>query len=86
MNAALLYVVRNLLRRRTRTVLGALGIFLTLALLTAIQIGLDSVSISYIDLVALQAGKADLVISKPGGDPLNPLPFDPTEEIGRAHV
>src|ERR1035437_3679557 len=77
MNAALLYVVRNLLRRRTRTVLGALGIFLTLALLTAIQIGLDSVSISYLDLVALQAGKADLVIAKPGGDPLNPLPFDP---------
>ena len=83
MNAALLYVVRNLLRRRTRTVLGALGIFLTLALLTAIQIGLDSVSISYIDLVALQAGKADLVISKPGGDPLNPLPFDPTEVRAR---
>ncbi len=83
MNATLLYVVRNLLRRRTRTVLGALGIFLTLALLTAIQIGLDSVSISYIDLVALQAGKADLVISKPGGDPLNPLPFDPAEVRSR---
>jgi putative ABC transport system permease protein len=83
MNASLVYVLRNLGRRRTRTVIGALGIFLTLALLTAIQIGLDSVSISYLDLVALQAGKADLVISKKGGDWANPTPFDP-KEVQRA--
>jgi len=77
MTASLLYVIRNLLRRRTRTVIGALGIFLTIALLTAIQIGLDSVSVSYIDLVALQAGKADILIGKPGSDPLNPQSFQP---------
>jgi putative ABC transport system permease protein len=78
MNAVWIYIIRNLRRRRSRTVIGALGIFLTLALLTAIQIGLDSVSISYIDLVALQAGKADIVIGRPGGDPLNPPSFNPT--------
>ena len=77
MSAWLRYVFRNLARRRLRTVAGVLGIFLTLALLSAIQIGLDSVSTSYTDLVALQAGKADLLISAPGGHLLKPEPFDP---------
>jgi len=83
MNAWLLYVLRNLRRRRTRTIIGALGIFLTIGLLTAIQIGLDSVSMSYIDLVALQAGKADIIVSRPGGDFLNAQPFDPAEVSSR---
>jgi putative ABC transport system permease protein len=79
MTASWLYVLRNLGRRQTRTVIGALGIFLTLALLTAIEIGLDSVSTSYLDLVALQAGKADLVITGEGGDALSPTAFDPAD-------
>ncbi len=79
MSASLRYIARNLLRRPTRTALGALGICLTLALLTAIQVGLDSVSISYIDLVALQAGKADLIITRAGGDPFNPQAFSPAD-------
>ncbi|HOW73825.1 MAG TPA: FtsX-like permease family protein [Phycisphaerae bacterium] len=79
MNAAFAYICRNLARRRTRTVVGTLGIFLTIALLTAIHVGLDSVSTSYIDLVALQAGKADLLISKAGSDPFNPAAFDALE-------
>jgi ABC-type lipoprotein release transport system permease subunit len=79
MSASLRYILRNLARRRTRTVMGALGICLTLALLTAIQVGLDSVSISYIDLVALQAGKADLIITAAGGDAFNPQGFAPGE-------
>ena len=79
MSTTLLYVLRNLGRRRSRTILGALGIFLTLALLTAVQVGLDSVSISYIDLVSLQAGKADILITRPGGDAFNPPAFDPAE-------
>ncbi|MGA2658250.1 MAG: FtsX-like permease family protein [Verrucomicrobiota bacterium] len=83
MSTTLLYVLRNLGRRRTRAILGALGIFLTLALLTAVQVGLDSVSISYIDLVSLQAGKADLLITRPGGDPFNPPAFDPAEIIAK---
>lgn len=79
MSATLSYLLRNLLRRRSRTVIGALGICLTIALLTAIQVGLDSISISYIDLVALQAGKADLTIARAGGDPFNPVPFSAAE-------
>ncbi len=77
MIASLRYVGRNLGRRRTRTLLGALGIFLTLALLTAIQIGIDSVSVSYTDLVALQAGKADLIITLRDSHWLRPEPFAP---------
>lgn len=77
MNASLRYVVRNFARRRLRTAAGALGIFLTLALLVAIQTGLDSVSTSYTDLVALQAGKADLLITAKGGHLFRTEPFDP---------
>ena len=79
MKAWLHYVVRNLGRRRTRTFLGILGIFLTLSFLTAIQIGLDSVSSSYTDLAALQAGKADLIVTAEGGDLLRPEAFPPRE-------
>lgn len=75
MKASLHYVVRNLGRRRLRTLLGILGVFLTLAFLTAIQIGLDSVASSYTDLAALQAGKADLVVTAEGGTFLKPEPF-----------
>ncbi len=83
MSTTLLYVLRNLGRRRARAIIGVLGIFLTLALLTAVQVGLDSVSISYIDLVSLQAGKADILITRPGGDPFNPPAFDPAEIIAK---
>ena len=55
MNASLRDVFRNFGRRRLRTAAGALGVFLTIALLVAIQIGLHSVSTSYTDPVALQA-------------------------------
>lgn len=79
MIASLRYVARNLGRRRTRTLLGALGIFLTLALLTAIQIGLDSIAVSYTDLVALQAGKADLIITLQDSNWLQPDSFAPGE-------
>lgn len=79
MIASLRYVMRNLGRRRTRTILGGAGIFLTIALLTAIQIGLDSVSTSYTGLVALQAGKADVVISTADASLLSPEPFLPAE-------
>ena len=77
MNASLRYVFRNFDRRRLRTTAGALGIFLTIALLVAIQIGLESVSTSYTDLVALQAGKADILITPKGGHLFNPEPFAP---------
>ncbi|MBI4612642.1 MAG: ABC transporter permease [Planctomycetes bacterium] len=85
MTSSLRYVLRGLLRRRTRTVMGVLGIFLTASFLTTIQIGLDSVSLSYIDLVALQAGKADIKITAGEGNAFRPEPFDPgpvLEELG----
>lgn len=72
-------ILRNLTRRRTRTLLGVLGILITLALVTTIQVALDSVSVSFLDLVSLQAGRADLVITRKDGDPYNPTPFDPAE-------
>ncbi len=90
MKASVHYVVRNLGRRRTRTVLGIGGIFLTISLLTAIQIGLESVSGSYTDLAALQAGKADIVVTAEGGSLLKPEPFaeaDVRRKLeGNAHV
>lgn len=79
MSATLHYVVRNLGRRRTRTLLGLAGVFLTLAFLSAIQVGLDSVAGSYTDLAALQAGRADLIITAEGGSPLRPEPFPETD-------
>lgn len=75
MKASLHYVLRNLGRRRTRSLLGILGIFLTLSFLTAIQIGLDSVAGSYTNLAALQAGKADVIVSAEGGTLVRPEPF-----------
>ncbi len=81
---SLRYVLRNLARRRSRTVLGALGILLTIGFLTAIQIGLDSVSTSYVDLVSLAAGKADIVIGLEGTSAWKPRPFDPKEAMERA--
>lgn len=80
---SLRYVLRNLSRRRSRTLLGALGIFLTIALLSAIQVGLDSVSVSYVDLVALQAGKADMVIQEKDSEPFRPKAFDPAAVLDK---
>jgi ABC-type antimicrobial peptide transport system permease subunit len=77
MTAWLRYVLRHLARQRLRTASGAVGVFITLALLTALEVGLDSVSGSYTDLVALQAGKADLIVTAPGGQWYRPEPFDP---------
>jgi len=37
--------------------MGILGVFCTLALLTAVHVGLESVAVSYVDLVSLQAAR-----------------------------
>jgi putative ABC transport system permease protein len=83
MNASLAYILRNLGRQRVRTALGVFGIFLTCALLTTIQIGLNSVSTAYVDLVSLQAGQADVIIRLPGGSLFAPLPFKENEVRGK---
>ncbi|MHC4600461.1 MAG: FtsX-like permease family protein, partial [Planctomycetota bacterium] len=56
------FLWRNAGRRKGRFLLGALGVFVGVTLLTAIQVGLDSLSLAYIDFATLMAGKADAVI------------------------
>src|SRR5882672_1603428 len=73
------YVLRNFARRKTRTLMGVLGVFCTLALLTAVHVGLESVAVSYVDLVSLHAGKADIVIRREGSEWFRPEAFDPAE-------
>ncbi len=70
------YVLRNFARRKTRAAMGILGVFCTLALLTSVHVGLESVAVSYIDLVSLHAGKADIVIRKEGSEWFRPDSFD----------
>jgi len=70
------YVLRNFARRKTRAAMGVLGVFCTLALLTAVHVGLESVAVSYVDLVSLHAGKADIVIRKEGSEWFRPDSFD----------
>ncbi len=70
------YVLRNFARRKTRAAMGILGVFCTLALLTAVHVGLESVAVSYVDLVSLHAGKADIVIRRDGSDWFRPEAFD----------
>ena len=72
----LTYVLRNFARRKTRAAMGILGVFCTLALLTAVHVGLESVAVSYVDLVSLHAGKADIVIRREGSDWFRPESFD----------
>ncbi len=73
----LTYVLRNFARRKTRAAMGILGVFCTLALLTAVHVGLESVAVSYVDLVSLHAGKADIVIRREGSEWFRPEAFDP---------
>lgn len=71
------YVLRNFARRKTRAAMAILGVFCTLALLTAVHVGLESVAVSYVDLVSLHAGKADIVIRREGSDWFRAEAFDP---------
>lgn len=73
------YVLRNFARRKTRAAMGILGVFCTLALLTSVHVGLESVAVSYVDLVSLHAGKADIVIRKEGSEWFRPDSFDRTD-------
>lgn len=70
---------RNLGRRRLRSSLGGLGIFCALALLTAVQAGLDSLSLSYLQLIELQTGKADVLITRARPEPFTMEAFDTSE-------
>lgn len=71
------YVLRGLGRRKWRAAMGLLGVFCTMALLTAVHAGFASVSTSYVDLASLQAGKADLLVRREGAEWHRPIAFDP---------
>src|SRR2546423_420567 len=70
------YVFRASARRKTRAAMGILGVFCPLVLLTAVHVGLESVAISYVALVSLHAGKADIVIRQEGSDWFHAEAFD----------
>ncbi|HEX7898014.1 MAG TPA: ABC transporter permease [Planctomycetota bacterium] len=76
------YVLRGLGRRRWRAAMGLLGVFCTMALLTAVHAGFEAVSTSYVDLASLHAGKADLLIRRDGSEWHAPIAFDPKEVAG----
>ena len=76
------YVLRGFARRKTRAAMGILGVFCTLALLTAVHVGLESVAVSYVDLVSLSAGKADVIVSREGSHWFAPIAFD-AEDVGK---
>ena len=75
------YVLRGFARRKTRAAMGVLGVFCTLALLTAVHVGLESVAVSYVDLVSLQAGKADLLVRRKGSEWFRPESFREEEVL-----
>ena len=77
------YVLRTLARRRLRAAMGVLGVFCTLALLTAVRAGLDSVSLAALDVVSLQAGRADAVIRREGSEWHQPRGFDDAEALAK---
>jgi putative ABC transport system permease protein len=77
------YVLRTLARRRMRALMGVLGVFCTLALLTAVRAGLDSVSLAALDVVSLQAGRADVVLRREGSEWHQPRAFDPAEALAK---
>jgi putative ABC transport system permease protein len=63
--------------------MGVLGVFCTLALLTAVHVGLESVALSYVDLVSLQAGKADLLVRRSSSEWYRPEAFDEADVNGK---
>lgn len=74
---SLRYLLRNAARRKGRFLLGALGVFVGVALLTAIQVGLDSLSLAYVDFATITAGKSDALVFGREGHFSEPAPFDP---------
>jgi putative ABC transport system permease protein len=80
------YVLRGLARRKTRAAMGVLGVFCTLALLTAVHAGFASVSTSYVDLASLQAGKADVLVRRAGSEWHRPEAFEPTSIPARPEI
>ncbi len=57
------YALRNLARRRVRTLMGLSGVLVTAGLLTAFEIGIESVTDALVALASLQGGEADATVA-----------------------
>jgi len=70
------FLCRNAGRRKGRFLLGVLGVFVGVALLTAVQVGMDSLSLAYIDFATIAAGKADALVMPRNANFFEPRFFD----------
>ncbi|MHA1855181.1 MAG: ABC transporter permease [Promethearchaeota archaeon] len=57
------YAFKDLFRKKTRTILGILGVFVSLFLLTSVSFITDSISYSYIDFLTADSGNQDIVLT-----------------------
>ncbi|MFW9949060.1 MAG: ABC transporter permease [Candidatus Thorarchaeota archaeon] len=67
------YALKDLLRHKTRTFVGALGITVSISLLALILFLSDSVSVTFIDYLSIDAGQQDfnIQIRHYNGEPVN---------------
>ncbi len=57
------YAFKDLFRKKTRNILGILGVFVSLFLLTTVSFITDSISYSYIDFLTADSGGQDIVLT-----------------------
>ena len=57
------YAFKDLSRQKVRTIIGILGILISVALLSIVLILSDSISVTFIDYLSIDAGNQDMVIS-----------------------
>ena len=57
------YAFKDLFRKKTRNILGILGVFVSLFLLTTVSFITDSISYSYIDFLTADSGNQDIVLT-----------------------
>ncbi|MFX1558417.1 MAG: hypothetical protein ACFFC9_14280, partial [Promethearchaeota archaeon] len=57
------YAFKDLSRQKVRTIIGILGIMISVALLSIVLILSDSISVTFIDYLSIDAGNQDMVIS-----------------------
>ncbi|MHC5036938.1 MAG: FtsX-like permease family protein [Planctomycetota bacterium] len=80
------FLFRNAGRRKGRFLLGALGVFVGVTLLTAIQVGMDSLSLAYIDFATIAAGKADALVMPQNANIFEPRFFDGKAKDAKAII
>ena len=57
------YAFKDLFRKKTRNILGILGVFVSLFLLTTVSFLTDSISNSYVDFLTADSGNQDIVLN-----------------------